>query len=70
MPVREIASVVWDRRNHHIEVIYIGRDPEHFFGSEDVATALAIDAGTQECAHPRGNPSLGLSRLNSSHVEK
>ena len=41
MPVRKIACVVWDRRNHDIEVICIGRDPEHFFGSEDVATALA-----------------------------
>ena len=39
MPAREVASVVWDRRHQHIEVIYVGRDPEHFFGSEDVAIA-------------------------------
>lgn len=54
MPVREIASVVWDRRNHHIEVIYIGRDPEHFFGSEDVAAALANDAGLKSVPTPEG----------------
>jgi len=45
MPVRAIASVVWDRRSHDIEVIYVGRDPEHFLGSEHVALALALHAG-------------------------
>jgi hypothetical protein len=54
VPVREIASVVWDRRNHYIEVTYVGRDPEHFFGSEDVATALAIDAGLKSVPTPEG----------------
>jgi len=54
MPVREIASVVWDRRNHDIEVIYVGRDPEHFFGSDDVATALAADAGLKRVPTPEG----------------
>ncbi len=54
MPVREIACVVWDRRNHYIEVIYVGRDPEHFSGSEDVAIALALDAGLKSVPTPEG----------------
>ncbi|MDR3648740.1 MAG: hypothetical protein P4L20_06580 [Acidimicrobiales bacterium] len=54
MPVREIASLVWDRRNDDIEVIYVGRDPEHFFGSEDVAIALALNAGLVAVPTPDG----------------
>jgi hypothetical protein len=54
MPAREIASVIWDRRNHDIKVIYVGRDPEHFFGSENVATALALDAGLKCVPTPEG----------------
>jgi len=54
MCVGEIASVVWDRRNHQIEVIYVGRDPERFLGPEDVATALAIDAGLKSVPTPEG----------------
>jgi hypothetical protein len=54
MPVREIACVVWDRRNHDIEVTYIGHEAEHFFGSEDVATALALDAGLKCVPTPEG----------------
>ena len=54
MPVREITSVVWDRRNQDIEVIYVGRDPERFLGSEDVAIALAIDAGLKSVPTPEG----------------
>ena len=54
MPTREIASVVWDHRDHDIEVIYVGRDPEHFFGSEDVAIALALDARLKSVPSPEG----------------
>ena len=54
MPVREIACVVWDRRSHDIKVIYIGREAEHLFGSEDVATALALDAGLKSVPTPEG----------------
>lgn len=54
MHFREIAAVVWHRKGHDIEVIYVGSDPEHLIGSEEVATVLAADAGLQAVPTPEG----------------
>jgi len=54
MPDREIVAVVWDQQEHDIQVIYLGSDPHHLFGSEEVATALALSAGLNSVLAPEG----------------
>jgi len=47
MAERQVASVIWHQRDQQIELIYDVGDPDHLFGSEDVATALAVGAGLE-----------------------
>jgi len=41
---REVASIVWHRVGHHIEVIYVEGDPDRLVGTEMNATELALKA--------------------------
>jgi hypothetical protein len=45
MADREITSVVWHQRHHHIDVTYLGGHTERLMGSEAVAFVLAKNAG-------------------------
>ncbi len=45
MAERQVASVIWHQRDHQIDVIYVEGDSGHLFGSEEVATAFAVNAG-------------------------
>jgi len=51
---REIVCVIWNEHDHDIEVIYIDAQPDHLFGSLDVATLLARDAGLESAQAPVG----------------
>jgi hypothetical protein len=42
MAEREIASIVWHRDGHHIDVIYVEGEPEHLVGTEMAATEMAL----------------------------
>ena len=41
------SGVIWHQRDDQIELIYHVGDPDHLFGSEEVATALAVGVGLE-----------------------
>jgi len=51
---REIVCVIWSEIGHAIEVIYLDAEPDHLFGSLDVAALLARDAGLEYVSAPAG----------------
>jgi len=51
---REIVCVIWSEIGHAIEVIYLDAEPDHLFGSLDVAALLARDAGLEYVPAPAG----------------
>jgi len=49
---RQVASIIWHEPGDQIEVVFEEGDSDHLFGSEEVATALAVGAGLEPALAP------------------
>ena len=54
MANHEIASVVWDERDHQIYVTYVDDEPDHMLATQLIAAELARDAGLNVVVAPNG----------------